>query len=374
MSASPVRTASVPIGAAVPSLARWGLSCDADLVFRTLVTFGPRSAFTLAAELGVSAHRVGGALAELLAAGAAMSVSDHQRVGRQAPVWAARSPADVVMMLRSRRLHRVRPELQAQAHNQVVRSLTDGRSGPVGVPAGPGASGGLLGDGVRYLATRVAARDRLAELVAVERREHLAINTEQAFDAVSARTAAPLDRQILQRGVRMRVIGLPPADQDLHVGPASLQHPRCSYREKAQVPLKLIVIDHQVAFFPADPRNLDRGYLEMSQPGVVRALVMLFEHHWANAVNPREQGMPQIALDDRERELIRLLADGHTDISAAEELRISARSVTNILRGLMDRLGVDNRFQLGLALGAARVARPSVYSAAETRPMTGEEA
>ena len=39
-------------------------------------------------------------------------------------------------------------------------------------------------------------------------------------------------------------------------------------------------------------------------------------------------------------------------------MRISARSVTNALRALMDRLGVDNRFQLGLALGALEVIVP----------------
>jgi DNA-binding CsgD family transcriptional regulator len=326
---------TIQLGAAVPSLVRWGLSCDADLVFRTIDTFGPRPASTLRAELGVPRQRVDNALAELRAVGAAVCANGQ---------WATRSPADVVTTLRSRRLRRLHPVdagMQAFAHGRAVRSL-----------AGRG--------GVRHLASRAAARDRLAELVAVERREHLAINTEPVFDAASARAAGPLDRQILQRGVRMRTIGLPPADQCLHVAPASLAHPRCEYRERPQLPLKLIVIDHAVAFFPADPRDLRRGYLEVSQPGAVRALIVLFEHHWANAVNPREHGMPDFALDDRERELIRLLASGHTDVSAAEELRISARSVTNIMRGLMDRLGVENRFQLGLALGAARVARPPV--------------
>lgn len=66
--------------------------------------------------------------------------------------------------------------------------------------------------------------------------------------------------------------------------------------------------------------------------------------------------MPRIILSDRERDLVTLLAQGHTDVSAAEQLGISARSVTNILRGLMNRLGVDNRFQLGLALGFLRKA------------------
>ena len=64
--------------------------------------------------------------------------------------------------------------------------------------------------------------------------------------------------------------------------------------------------------------------------------------------------MRKITLSERERELISLLARGHTDVSAAGHLGISARSVTNILRRLMDRLGVENRFQLGLALGNLR--------------------
>ena len=86
--------------------------------------------------------------------------------------------------------------------------------------------------------------------------------------------------------------------------------------------------------------------------------------------------MPKITLSERERELIALLAEGHTDAVAAERLGISPRSVTNILRSLMDRLGVENRFQLGLALGFLRRAHapraPSVPAvperATETRP------
>ena len=69
-------------------------------------------------------------------------------------------------------------------------------------------------------------------------------------------------------------------------------------------------------------------------------------------------------LSAREQTLVDLLALGHTDVTAASHLRISARSVTNTLRRLMDRLGVDNRFQLGLALGAMRAARPPMLTPA----------
>ncbi|AJE85800.1 putative transcriptional regulator [Streptomyces albus] len=58
-----------------------------------------------------------------------------------------------------------------------------------------------------------------------------------------------------------------------------------------------------------------------------------------------------LPLDERQRRLISLLIAGHTDASAAHRLGVSPRTVTNILRSLMDALGVDNRFQLGIALG-----------------------
>jgi DNA-binding NarL/FixJ family response regulator len=52
-----------------------------------------------------------------------------------------------------------------------------------------------------------------------------------------------------------------------------------------------------------------------------------------------------------------LLAQGHTDQTAAEELGVSPRTVAYAMRALMDRLGVENRFQLALLLGASGTLR-----------------
>jgi DNA-binding NarL/FixJ family response regulator len=68
---------------------------------------------------------------------------------------------------------------------------------------------------------------------------------------------------------------------------------------------------------------------------------------------------PQVILTPRERAIVELLAQGHTDETAARELDLSRRTVGYALGGLMSRLGVDNRFQLGLALGALRAATPT---------------
>ncbi|BBH67759.1 hypothetical protein ACTI_44440 [Actinoplanes sp. OR16] len=337
MSGVPVRQSSMTIGAAVPSLVRWRLSSDADLVFRTLATMGAHHARELARELGLPCRRVDGALAELRTAGAATPRPSGNRHG---PIWQARPPVEVVATLQRRQLRLVDQDEQVRSHHAAVTAVADRQA--------------VIGDGVRYLPTRVLTRRRLAELMDAERSEHLVINTEQSFDAASAKAGAPLGRRVVERGVRIRALGLPPADQDLHVDAELFDQPFFSYREAPAMPMKLLVIDRRIALFPADPADLERGYLEISQPGVVRGLVLLFEHHWANATDPREHGVQDIVLTDRERELIALLARGHTDVSAAAQMRVSARLITKMMRALMDRAGVENRFQLGLALGAAR--------------------
>ena len=76
------------------------------------------------------------------------------------------------------------------------------------------------------------------------------------------------------------------------------------------------------------------------------------------ANEPAADGPPQVTLTPRERAIVELLAQGHTDETAARELDLSRRTVGYALGGLMSRLGVDNRFQLGLALGALRAAVP----------------
>jgi len=65
----------------------------------------------------------------------------------------------------------------------------------------------------------------------------------------------------------------------------------------------------------------------------------------------------EIVLTPREKEILELLAEGRTTASAARHLGVSSRTVSYSLRALMDRLGVRNRFQLGIVLGAADMVR-----------------
>jgi DNA-binding NarL/FixJ family response regulator len=76
--------------------------------------------------------------------------------------------------------------------------------------------------------------------------------------------------------------------------------------------------------------------------------VARFLRDWERTLDPQKGG---VVFTARERALVELLAAGHTDASAARRLGVSPRTVSYTLQSLMDRLEVENRFQLGLALG-----------------------
>jgi len=323
------RTDRVVLG---PSLSVWGLSADADLMYRCMLMFGAQTAAQLERGLGLPRHRVGRGLDELLSVGA---VDHRPRNGRRVVHWTPQEPDNVVPALRERHSsarHGRRPALLRQVL-------------PDPVP---------LDDGMRHLPSRELTRTRLAELVRAVRHEHLAMQPERSYEAEAARSAVPMDRTLLTRGVRMRVLGALPADAEdpmvAHGRQADDLRP--DYRQAAQAPMKLIVMDRRTAFLPVSPDNLDHGYLEITHEAVVAALVALFERQWEAAGTRQEHRMPPISLNERERTLLGLLARGHTDASAAQSMRVSRRTVSTTLRDLMDRLSVDNRFQLGVAVGA----------------------
>lgn len=215
------------VGRAMPVLARWGVSADADLVYRCLVTFGSRSADAIAVSLGLAVRRVHAALDELDDATLVRSARQRPVTGADAQIWHA-VPVDVAVTTLRRRALR--------------------RAGRIDTGPGLGAPGAGPPCPARRLPDRESTRQHIADLL-------------------------PLQR-------------------------------------------------------------------------------------WADATDPRPNGGPEVVLTPREKAIVTLLAKGHTDISAAKQLGISTRSVTYALRSLMDRLRVENRFQLGLALGAMHAATP----------------
>jgi DNA-binding CsgD family transcriptional regulator len=324
---------------AVPSLTRWGLSVDADLVYRALAIVGSMGETRLVRELGVTRVRVRSAVDELVARGViATGTAPGPRCSR---VWVAAPVPEALGQLRRRPVPTA-PNERWRDHFGVLDGLR--------VPA--------LGNlGVRHWSSRALARRRATHLVAAERYEHLTISPEEVISAESWAAALPLDRSLLDRGVRMRVLSRPPADGDRSAPPRSLVAGAAGIcRQAANLPIKLMIFDRRVALFPSDPLDLEAGYVEVDEPSAVQRLCLFFHRLWRFGHDPFREGVPAIDLTPRERALVTLLATGHTDVSAAEQLNISARTVAYAMRTLMDRLGVENRFQLALLLGAAGAA------------------
>jgi DNA-binding CsgD family transcriptional regulator len=243
------------MGTALPSLVRWGMSPDADLVYRTLVSLDSAREGQLAQDLGMAHERVRDAVRELALAGAIRRVSaatqrPPQATGRA--VWAARQPS------------------------QVLKSLHGSRGRPLVL-------------------------------------------------AVDAPAPEP-----------------PPAPSPMETTPMTAV-PAPAPRSQATPE-------------PAAGRPDGAGGVEQWLTRPTGYLV------GAPPTARRSDDVPpgtRVMLTPRERAIVELLAQGHTDETAARELDLSRRTVGYALGGLMGRLGVDNRFQLGLALGAMRAAAPT---------------
>lgn len=312
----------------VPSLGRWGLSAHADLTYRALALQGADTAPALARRLGVEPRRIDRALDELADAGAV-----RVRVSGCTRYWHPVAGDRVVSMLRRQRI----PQLwsaKLQRHLAAVSGLHLDRL--------PAAS-------VCRLPTRAAARDRIAALVAGERGEHLTINTEEAFSADATAAATPLDRALLARGVRLRTLTPVPLDGS-HAPPLASG---AEHREGTGLPLKLMVFDRRAALLPADPADFDAGAVVLTDPDAVAQLTQLFYRFWGTAHDIYQHEVPAIMLNSREQAIVCLLSTGRSEAETATELGLSRRTVVYTLRALMDRLGVRNRFQLALLLGAA---------------------
>jgi len=322
----------------IPQLSRWGVSADADLVYRALVMLGPRRELELGRELGLPGSRVTAALEELVELGGARPGAAGAGGGR---VWCPAALA--VLLARLRRPPSVLPDRERRWRH--CHAL-DGLDLPT-VDSGT----------VRHWPSRAVTRRRIAHLVAAEQHEHLTVNTEEVFSSESWAAALPLDRSLLDRGIRVRVLSRLPNDRDRGVPSAAAStEAEGRYRQLAELPVKLMIFDRRIALFAADPLNFDAGFVEVAHPPAVQALCGLFHRLWMRGRDPFRQGVRPINLTPREKSLVALLAAGHTDVTAADRLNLSVRTVAYTLRALMDRLGVENRFQLALLLGAAGAA------------------
>jgi hypothetical protein len=130
---------------------------------------------------------------------------------------------------------------------------------------------------------------------------------------------------------------------------------------------RLIIVDREVAVIPATEDHFTA--LALRDKSLVAYLVDIFERSW-------ERGRPFTAHEARNEKsiaadvramTIRLLVEGHSDPASAKRLGVSTRTYAGYIAALKEEYGVQTRFQLGHAMGAA-AARAEPDTESDTEP------
>jgi len=159
------------------------------------------------------------------------------------------------------------------------------------------------------------------------------------------------DLRLLDRSVRIRRLYLDSIANDA----AALGYARRLVEQGGEVrtvpslPVRMSIYDRTVAIVAIDPQRSAEGIMVLRGTGVLAALCAFFDYAWEPAT---ELGAPsnrdQEGLTAQDREVVRLLADGHTDAVVARKLGISVRTARRMIAELAERLGARSRFQLGV--------------------------
>ncbi|MDI9886517.1 helix-turn-helix transcriptional regulator [Streptomyces sp. HNM0645] len=171
--------------------------------------------------------------------------------------------------------------------------------------------------------------------------------SQAALDA-----SRPLDAALLARGIPVRTLYQASVRND----PATLDYARWLTSQGAQVrtaavlPVRMVLFTGQAALLPIDPDHTRRGAVQLRGPGVLTALAALFDAVWEQADvfgTAADRELDDNGLTGQERQLLRLLAQGHTDAIVARRLGIGVRTARRMMADIMTRLGARSRFEAG---------------------------
>ncbi|MCX4801332.1 LuxR C-terminal-related transcriptional regulator [Streptomyces sp. NPDC058682] len=160
------------------------------------------------------------------------------------------------------------------------------------------------------------------------------------------------DLAALVRGVAMRTLYQDHSRRHTHI--VAYGHTLISHggevRTAPTIPQRMVIIDRTHALLPIDPTNTRKGALHVTEPGIVTALLELFEQAWNTAVplGATRPDDPRTGLTDHERELLRLLGTGLTDEAAGQRLGLTDRTIRRQVASIMERLGAASRFEAGI--------------------------
>lgn len=309
-----------------------GLDRDETAAYRELITLPSATAEEIAAALAMTSADARHALIGLEHHGLAA------RTGGDMARFVAAPPAIALGALVAARQNEIRlAEVELSTLDDLYRqaSTQRGRTDVVDVVQG-----------------RDAIRQRFEQLQLGARKEVLAFVKPPVVAMQSDENTA--EDEAVARGVDYRIVlersmlteGVNTYDQLIRAAESGEE-----IRVADRVPLKLVIIDRELAYLPiaSEPGDVADGALLVHESGLLDALVALFEVSWrqASPIAIAASGVKAPQVDDLDARVLTLLLAGLTDQAVATHLSTSLRTVQRRVRHLMNIAGVETRMQLG---------------------------
>ncbi|MFC7623440.1 hypothetical protein [Microlunatus sp. GCM10028923] len=307
-----------------------GIRAEAEAIYVVLATTDAASVEELAQRAGAPLDSAEHSLSELRGLGLAAEVTPG--------LWKALPLLDVVSGLRAQRLSELETAtIAAESLASHLLAASESTTDAIKV---------LVGTDAIVAAHREIWDSAKREVCAFDKPPYVKARPNATPESLLQ--VAP-EWRALERGVGIRAVYHPGFDSD-RLAELALFGQRGEQSRTAPVPMKLVVVDGQVAMIPS-MRSYGPGHeLRVSvtrHPAIIEMLQWLFESVWDSSV-------PIIThygrTDPRRQMLISLLMTGSTDNAIAGQLGVTVRSVRRWISDLMDELGVTTRLQLGAAL------------------------
>lgn len=192
-------------------------------------------------------------------------------------------------------------------------------------------------------------RQRLRDLSVQARESVVAVHPTMAPIEV-LHAGLELDRALLERGVEYRVVWPHSARRQAD----SVDYMRliinlgAHVRTAATLPTRMIVLDSSIALIPLPPAQ-GAGAAIVRDPVVLDFMSHIFGHIWERSQPVNDISYDAVVFEEIELAILGDLAAGRTDEAIARRLGIATRTLRRYLSSLFERLGVETRFQLGIA-------------------------
>ncbi|GLX20810.1 hypothetical protein Slala02_38480 [Streptomyces lavendulae subsp. lavendulae] len=314
-----------------------GLDMDALAVYRAMFEYPQAEVKQLTERLGWPEERVRTAMDALARLSLLRPSSDVRGAARAVNPEVAFA---AMIEAREAEIFERQRELQA-SRNAVARMVQD--YGELRSSQRSGGTEQLIGlDEVRA---------KIESLTRSARHELVSLVPSGSISAEGIKASRPVNRELLGRGVRMRTVYL----ASMQNNTATSAHIRwladlgCEVRTRPALPIRMMIVDRELALVPLDPEEVNSGAMLLRGSGATAALYALFEYIWDIATPWGERPeKSDDGLTGQEREVLRLLGEGHTDEVVARKLGVSVRTCRRITAELSTRLGAVSRFQAGL--------------------------